>query len=120
MVRRRGWISIGLALSLVALATLAGACNGARQGQGVTPTALGCEASAGTSIAGQPAPYTCVDTGFRPDPHGFSFANWGGVAAAMPSRPRHSSPCSGRRTCASTRTRASARHGRLRSSGPRR
>ena len=81
MVRRRGWISIGLALSLVALATLTGACGRARQGEGVTPSALGCEASAGTSIAGQPTPYTCADSGFRPDPHGFSFANWGGVAA---------------------------------------
>ena len=81
MLRRRGWIAIGLALGLVALATLAGACGRTRQDEGVTQTSLECEASAGISIAGQPTPYTCVDTGFRPDPHGFSFANWGGVSA---------------------------------------
>ena len=81
MRRRRALVATSLALSLVALATLAGACGRARQGEGVTPSALGCEASAGTSIAGQPTPYTCADSGFRPDPHGFSFANWGGVTA---------------------------------------
>ena len=81
MTRRRALAVIGVALSLVALATLTGACGRARQGEGVTSSALGCEASAGTSIAGQPTPFTCADTGFRPDPHGFSFANWGGVAA---------------------------------------
>ncbi len=80
-MRRRALVAIGVALSLVALATLAGACGRARQGESVTPSALGCEASAGTSIAGQPTPYTCADTGFRPDAHGFSFANWGGVTA---------------------------------------
>ncbi len=102
-MRRRALTAIGLALSLVALATLTGACGRARQDEGVTPTSLGCrpgadttiagvptgggrgdagrDAGTGTTIAGVPTPYTCVDTGFRPDPDGFSFANWGGVAA---------------------------------------
>ena len=54
---RRALVAIGVALSLVALATLTGACGRAREGEGVTPSALGCEASAGTSITGQPTPY---------------------------------------------------------------
>ena len=96
-MRRRALVAIGVALSLVALATLTGACGRARQDEGVTPTSLGCrpgadttiagvptgggrgdagrDAGTGTTIAGVPTPYTCEDTGFRPDPDGFSFAN---------------------------------------------
>ena len=80
-MHRRALAGYALALITVAVATLASTCGTAHQGAGITPSALGCEPSAGTSIAGQPTPYTCADSGFRPDPHGFSFANWGGVAA---------------------------------------
>ena len=80
-MRRRALTGYALVFGLVALVTLTGACSRARQGEGVTPSTLGCEASAGTAIAGQPTPYTCADSDFRPGPHGFSFANWGGVDA---------------------------------------
>lgn len=79
-MRHRALAGYALSLLAVAVATLASTCGGAQQGA-VTPSTLGCEATAGTAIAGQPTPYTCADTGFRPDPHGFSFANWGGVTA---------------------------------------
>lgn len=49
--------------------------------RGTTPSALDCVSTPGSVLAGMPTPMTCADSGFRPDPHGFSFANWAGTTA---------------------------------------
>jgi hypothetical protein len=46
----------------------------------VSPSTLDCTSTPAATIEGMPTPTTCVDTGFRPDPHGFSFPNWAGTS----------------------------------------
>ncbi len=78
-MRPRGLIAVAIALvaSLTAYLLLTSTFGAALQAEGVSSTSLGCEPSPGAQIAGIATPYTCVDVGFRPDPDGFSFANWG-------------------------------------------
>ena len=45
----------------------------------LTPETLGCTESADAKIGGLATPYTCADSGLRPDPNGFSFENWSGL-----------------------------------------
>ncbi len=43
----------------------------------VTPESVGCEETPDGSIGDVETPYTCADSGLRPDPNGYSFENWG-------------------------------------------
>ncbi len=45
----------------------------------LTPETLGCIETSDASIGEIETPFTCADSGLRPDPNGFSFENWDGV-----------------------------------------
>ncbi len=46
----------------------------------LTPETLGCIETSDASIGEIETPYVCADSGLRPDPNGFSFENWDGLA----------------------------------------
>lgn len=78
---RRRWLTAG-ALLAAALTLLSAVLVIPRVlDHGVGPDSLECTSTPGATLAGMPTPTTCVDSGFRPDPHGFAFANWAGTTS---------------------------------------
>ncbi len=81
---RKRQVALGLAallgLGLLATTTFPGAFGRLGPPESFTPLSLGCLATPHASISGIATPYTCVDSGLRPDPDGFVFANWGGLS----------------------------------------
>jgi hypothetical protein len=77
-VRRTRLITFAIA---VLVAVTIGILAASRLVTVLSPSALDCASTPGATIEGTPTPTTCVDSGFRPDPHGFEFPNWAGTSS---------------------------------------